>query len=72
MEIFSELLKCLNDLPDEEVRKIVSEQFAYDFNFERPHIICDLIQATAKTVRNIQSFLTLSETYICHYFAVEG
>ena len=70
--LFSELLKCFNDLLDEDIRRIVIEEYANGFNFESPQIICDLIQSTAQTVRHIPSFLSLSETYISHYFTVEG
>ena len=70
--LFSELLKCLNDLMDEEIRKIVTEQFAIGLDFERPHIICDLIQSTSQTVKHINSYLCLTEAYISNYFKVEG
>lgn len=57
---------------DDEIRKLVTEQYADGLAFERPHIVCDLIQATARTVKHINSYLCLSETFIHNYFKVEG
>ncbi len=70
--LFSELFKCINELTNEEIRKLVTEQYSCCFNFESPQIICDLIQSMCITIKFIPSFLILSETYISYYFNNEG
>ncbi|CAG2105434.1 unnamed protein product [Medioppia subpectinata] len=72
INLFNQLLNSLNDISNEDIRRIVSEQYAMCFNFENPNIICDLIQSTCQTVKHIPSFLSLNETYIYNYFRVEG